>query len=204
MKFSGGGMQAAPSTPSLAPLASMSSNDSEIDSESEKSSSSSPAGPGCVCELAGGSISMTWSWCSSSQPTMLSGLGVMSPMPPSAFRANSAALLLKPMSISAWTVAHGGGDTARVMARTLLVRREVLRSLEVTEPGAGAGWGRLGAATASSAAGTLATTGEPRLALLAAAAEARYWHRASAAASSSSVWYMAFTGLGWVAFSSSF
>ena len=41
--------------------------------------------------------------------------------------------------------------------------------------------------------------GEPRLVRLAAAAEAKYWQTARAAYSSSSAWYMAFTGEGWVA-----
>ena len=57
-------------------------------------------------------------------------------MPPMAFRANSAALLEKPMSMRDWMVAEGGGE-AGLLALTLLFCLELLRSREVTEPGGG-------------------------------------------------------------------
>jgi hypothetical protein len=44
---------------------------------------------------------------------MLSGLGVISPRPPRAAMAISAALRLKPMSTRACTVADGGGESGR-------------------------------------------------------------------------------------------
>jgi len=44
---------------------------------------------------------------------MLSGLGVISPRPPKAAMAISAARRLKPMSTRAWTVADGGGESGR-------------------------------------------------------------------------------------------
>jgi hypothetical protein len=44
---------------------------------------------------------------------MLSGLGVISPRPPRAAMAISAARRLKPMSTRAWTVADGGGESGR-------------------------------------------------------------------------------------------
>jgi hypothetical protein len=52
---------------------------------------------------------------------MLSGLGVISPRPPRAAMAISAARRLKPMSTRAWTVADGGGESGRRTATAAAV-----------------------------------------------------------------------------------
>jgi hypothetical protein len=80
---------------------------------------------------------------------MLSGLGVISPRPPRAAMAISAARRLKPMSTRAWTVADGGGESGRrgtataatagaalteaAAAARIRLRRDERRSRGVTE-----------------------------------------------------------------------
>ncbi len=76
---------------------------------------------------------------------MLSGLGVISPRPPRAAMAISAARRLKPMSTRACTVADGGGESGRrnataaaalteaAAAARIRLRREERRSRGVTE-----------------------------------------------------------------------
>lgn len=75
---------------------------------------------------------------------MLSGLGVMSPMPPSALTACSTNFRLNPISISCWTVDEGGGEAARPRGRER--RRESRRSRDVTA-GVETGRGAQGACT---------------------------------------------------------
>ena len=61
---------------------------------------------------------------------MLSGLGVMSPIPPRAFAACSTAFRGNPISISVCTVVEGGGEeVCRARGR---LRRDLRKSRDVT------------------------------------------------------------------------
>jgi hypothetical protein len=60
---------------------------------------------------------------------MLSGLGVISPRPPRAAMAISAARRLKPMSTRAWTVADGGGESGRRTATAAAALTEAAAAL---------------------------------------------------------------------------
>jgi hypothetical protein len=60
---------------------------------------------------------------------MLSGLGVISPRPPRAAMAISAARRLKPMSTRACTVADGGGESGRRTPTAAAVLTEAAAAL---------------------------------------------------------------------------
>ena len=61
---------------------------------------------------------------------MLSGLGVISPIPPRALAACSTAFRGNPISMSVWTVVDGGGDDiCRARGR---LRRDLRKSRDVT------------------------------------------------------------------------